>query len=169
MVTEVAAASSGLSDASTTSSSGASPAAGDQPLATISTTSKNRDATAVAPTPTSPQAVTTFAKSGLTVTMVNPGSTQAGGVVSVAIPKEMAVPGSAFAFPLPSKSVTTADANSNQVQVSLPNGNPLPAWLSYNAQTRVVTASAVPDGALPMQVTVNASGNMTTVVIAPKP
>jgi uncharacterized lipoprotein len=103
------------------------------------------------------------------VTLVNATSAQASGVVNVALPKDMATPGSSFAFPLPAKAVTTNDANANQVQVRLPNGNPLPAWLTYNAQTRVVTASAVPEGALPMQVLVNAAGNTTAVVIAQKP
>jgi hypothetical protein len=157
------------SSSSTAEASPASIAVADQATPTASTNNRNRNAVAVTQTASAPQAVTTFAKSGLTVTMVNPVSAQASGVVNVAIPKEMAAPGSAFAFPLPSKAVTTADTNSNQVQVRLPNGNPLPAWLNYNAQTRVITASAVPDGALPMQVTVNAAGNMTTVVIAPKP
>jgi hypothetical protein len=115
------------------------------------------------------QGVTTFAKSGLIVTLVNQAGNSAAGVVNVALPKEMAAPGSAFAFPLPSKAVVAADTSTNPVQVSMPNGNPLPAWLNYNAQTRVVTASAVHEGALPMQVLVNAAGNTTTVVISPKP
>lgn len=146
------------------------PASGSGPTST-NNTNRNRNSPTTATTSNSgaPQAVTTFAKSGLTVTLVNASSAQTAGVVNVALPKEMASPGAAFAFPLPSKAVTSADANANQVRVSLPNGNPLPAWLSYNAQTRVVTASAVPEGALPMQVMVNAAGNSTAVVIAQKP
>jgi hypothetical protein len=145
-------------------------ASGSGPTST-NNTNRNRNSPTTATTSNSgaPQGVTTFAKSGLTVTLVNASSAQTAGVVNVALPKEMASPGSAFAFPLPSKAVTSADTNANQVRVSLPNGNPLPAWLSYNAQTRVVTASAVPEGALPMQVMVNAAGNSTAVVIAQKP
>ena len=153
-----------------TGSSTNSPTSSIGPSST-NNTNRNRNSLAAATTNNSgtPQAVTTFAKSGLTVTLINASSAQTGGVVNVAIPNDMASPGSSFAFPLPSKSVTAADANTNQVRVSLPNGNPLPAWLNYNSQTRVVTASAVPEGALPMQVMVNAAGNSTAVTIAQKP
>ncbi len=153
-----------------TGSSTNPPTSGNGPT-TTNNSNRNRNAPAAATTNNSgtPQAVTTFAKSGLTVTLINASSAQTGGVVNVALPSEMASPGSAFAFPLPSKAVTAADTNTNQVRVSLPNGSPLPAWLSYNTQTRVVTASAVPEGALPMQVMINAAGNSTAVMIAQKP
>ena len=87
------------------------------------------------------------------------------GIITVSVPKEMATAGSGFSFPLPAQLTEAASANT-PVQVSTTSGGPLPAWLSFNPETNSFVASAVPDGAFPMQLLVTVSATRTTVVIS---
>jgi len=78
----------------------------------------------------------------------------------------MATTGAGFAFGLPEQ-VTGAQGNA-QVTVTTASGQPLPGWLKYIPETKSLVASAVPDGAFPMQVIVTAGGSRSTIVISEK-
>jgi hypothetical protein len=78
----------------------------------------------------------------------------------------MATAGSGFSFPLPAQ-VTDAETGNNAVNsVTTVSGQPLPSWLKFNPETKTFVASAVPDGAFPMQVAVTVGGKRSTIVIS---
>lgn len=89
---------------------------------------------------------------------------QQSGIITVSVPKEMATAGSGFSFPLPAQ--VAEAAGNNPIQVTTIAGEPLPAWLRFNAETRMFVATAVPDGAFPIQLVVTIGGTRTTVVIS---
>jgi hypothetical protein len=86
------------------------------------------------------------------------------GIITVSVPKEMATAGSGFSFPLPEQ--VAQGAGSSTVRVTTLTGQPLPTWLKYVSETKTFVASAVPDGAFPMQVVVTVGGVRTTIVIS---
>ena len=77
----------------------------------------------------------------------------------------MATAGSGFSFPLPAQVTETANAKT-KIEVTTATGKPLPSWLKFNPETKAFAASAVPDGAFPIQVIVIVGGNRTAVVIS---
>ena len=104
---------------------------------------------------------------GISISLVRQPSLQETGIITVSVPKEMATLGSGFSFPLPAQVTQTGAGNNNAViSVSTINGQPLPSWLKFNPETKSFIASAVPDGALPMQVRVTVDGRSTTIVIS---
>lgn len=102
--------------------------------------------------------------SGISISLVKEPSVQQAGIITVSVPKEMATAGSGFSFPLPAQ--VTENSAGTPVTVTTQAGEPLPRWLSFNPETKTFVASAVPDGALPMQVVVTVGGVRTTVVIS---
>ena len=113
-------------------------------------------------------AVTTggTSSSGISVSLVRQPSLQEAGVVTVSVPKETATAGSGFTFPLPAQVAETAGASNAQVSVTTISGGALPGWLRYVPETKSFVASAVPDGAFPIQIIVSVGGTRTTVVIS---
>lgn len=97
--------------------------------------------------------------------LVRPPSVQDVGVIAVSVPKAMATGGGGFSFLLPAQIRAEAPPNAS-VKVSMPDGAPLPMWLTYVAETNSFVASAVPDGAFPVQVVVTVGSRGTTVVIS---
>lgn len=77
----------------------------------------------------------------------------------------MATAGSGFSFPLPAQ-VTEQATGNVRITVTTVTGKALPAWLKFDAKTKTFIASAVPDGAFPLQVIVTVNGVRTTVVIS---
>ncbi|MDP1524570.1 MAG: hypothetical protein Q8M20_02050 [Rhodocyclaceae bacterium] len=102
---------------------------------------------------------------GVSVSLVQEPSVQQTGIITVSVPKEMATAGSGFSFPLPAQ-VSEAAGSNTPIQVTTTAGDPLPGWLSFNPETKAFVASAVPDGAFPMQVIVTIGGTRTTIVIS---
>ena len=103
--------------------------------------------------------------SGISVSLIRPTSVEQSGIISVSVPKDMATAGNGFSFPLPAQVANTA-GNNTVISVSTASGQPLPGWLTFNPETRTFVASAVPDGAFPMQVVVTIGGRSTTIVIS---
>jgi len=85
------------------------------------------------------------------------------GFVSVTLPSETSTAGTGFLFTLP---VEVQDQFDTNVKVTLADGSPLPAWLSFNAESGQFTASAVPDQAFPIQVKLQSNGKEVVVVIS---
>ena len=101
----------------------------------------------------------------VSVSLVRPPSQQESGIISVTVPREMATAGSGFSFPLPPQ-VTESTSQNAAVSVTTMSGGPLPQWLRFIQESRTFVASAVPDGAFPMQVIVTTGGISTTIVIS---
>ena len=103
---------------------------------------------------------------GVSISLLRQPTLQQSGFIAVSVPKEMATAGNGFSFPLPAQ-VANAAANSNStITVSTASGQALPSWLKFNPETKSFIASAVPDGAFPMQVVVTVGGRSTTIVIS---
>jgi len=102
---------------------------------------------------------------GISVSLVRQPSAQDVGIIAVSIPKETATTGTGFTFPLPNQVCADAQAN-DPVQVTMENGTPLPSWLRFAPETKCFVATAVPDGAFPIQVIVRVGSRSTTVVIS---
>jgi hypothetical protein len=93
-------------------------------------------------------------------------SLQEAGVVTVSVPKETATSGAGFTFPLPAQVAEAAEASSAQIRVTTVSGGALPGWLRYVPESKSFVASAVPDGAFPIQIIVSVGSIRTTVVIS---
>jgi hypothetical protein len=103
---------------------------------------------------------------GISVELRNtPSASGLSMMFAVSLPKGMATAGSGFSFELP-ESVRTAASNSADLSANLPNGASLPAWLKFDVQTLRFNATAVPDGAFPLQVALTIAGQRTLVVIS---
>ena len=103
---------------------------------------------------------------GVSVAMIRQPSLQQSGIVSVSVPKDMATAGSGFSFPLPAQVANTATGGNAVITVMTVTGQSLPGWIKFNPETKTFVASAVPDGAFPMQVVVTVAGRSTTIVIS---
>ena len=86
-------------------------------------------------------------------------------MVAVSLPKGTATVGTGFSFELP-ESVRTLTEQGGAVQVSLPDGSPLPNWLQFDAQGMRFEAAAVPSGAFPLQVVSQFGGMRVLVVVS---
>ena len=87
------------------------------------------------------------------------------GLVAVLVPAGTATAGSGLVIALPEQVMTPA-ASGAAVQVTLPNSEPLPAWIRYDAATQTLVTSAVPAGAFPLSVVVTVGGQSTVVQIS---
>ena len=124
------------------------------------------DASAVSPGVSASQTVATDVRlnSSITVSVVRSPSAQQTGVIAVSLPKDLAVAGAGFSFPLPAQLLEAAPQA--LVRVTLPNGNALPAWLKFNAESKTFSASAVPEGAFPIQLLVHVGTTTSTIEIS---
>ncbi|WP_151671458.1 autotransporter-associated beta strand repeat-containing protein [Nitrincola schmidtii] len=103
--------------------------------------------------------------SDISVELVQASTVQQDGIVSVLVSKDMATAGAGFSFQLPAQVIENARPNA-LVQVTLLNGDPLPAWLRFIPETNSFIAAAVPDGAFPIQLMVTIDGRSSTIVIS---
>jgi hypothetical protein len=97
------------------------------------------------------------------VSLVQPATAKVPGIVSVSVPERMVSSGEGFSFPLPNELVAAATAG--RVHVTLMNGEPLPSWLRYVRGPKTFVATAMPAGALPMDVMARIGAQSWTVRI----
>jgi hypothetical protein len=90
---------------------------------------------------------------------------QAAMMAAVSLPKGTSTAGAGFSFELPESVRTLAQAGAAP-QAAQTDGTPLPGWLRFNAELLRFEASAVPDGAFPLQVVLMISGQRVLVVIS---
>jgi len=83
----------------------------------------------------------------------------------VSLPKGFATTGTGFAFELP-EAVKTLATESNPSKASMPNGATLPNWLRFDPAALKFEATAVPDGAFPLQLLLTVGGQRVLVVIS---
>jgi hypothetical protein len=101
----------------------------------------------------------------VSVSTINSPSVQVPGLVTVLVPAGTATAGSGLVIALPEQVVTPAAAGGT-VQVTLPNNQPLPDWIRYDAATQTLVVSAVPAGAFPLSVVVTVGGQSTVIQIS---
>ena len=102
---------------------------------------------------------------GIVIQLVSQPSSGSAGIITVAVPKTSASPGSNFTFQLPEQ-VSLSSEMGKEVKVSLANGDPLPVWLKYVYTSRTFVATNVPAGSIPITVLVAVGKNVWTVEIA---
>ena len=102
---------------------------------------------------------------GVQIELLAPAQPSQMGLVSVVLPPQTSTIGTGFVFTLPAEVVSQLTA---EVKVSLANGAELPNWLKFNAQTGEFTATAVPDRAFPIQVSLSIGSQQLMVVISEK-
>ncbi len=89
-------------------------------------------------------------------------------MVAVSLPKGMATAGTGFSFELPEsvRMVAEQAPQGMRAQASLPDGASLPSWLKFDPERQRFDASAVPDGAFPMQVVVSVGLQRVLVLVS---
>jgi hypothetical protein len=124
-------------------------------------------------TAASSAAVASRAAPIISVLVVRQSSTEVGGIVVVYVPKELATSGQGFSFRIPDSlfnaatETTATDTNpAAPARATLVNGEPLPRWLSFDPQTKVISASAVPDRGFPVEVVITEGRKVVTVVVS---
>ena len=100
---------------------------------------------------------------GIAVSLVSEPTTNANGMISVAVPKSLTASGAGFSFVLPEQIAEQSKGNA-VVQVTTVVGEALPSWLSFVRENLSFVAVNVPSGGLPIQVLVNI-GNASWVVV----
>jgi hypothetical protein len=97
------------------------------------------------------------------VSLVRDATAEENGQVTVSVPEEVASSGKPFSFTLP-LSITNG-ANEAKVRVTLKGGKRLPTWLKYIPATRTFVATAVPGGALPLDLTITVGSKQSIVSV----
>ncbi|HYW58864.1 MAG TPA: YDG domain-containing protein, partial [Polaromonas sp.] len=105
----------------------------------------------------------------VSVTTVREATDQERGVVSVALAGAVTKGGMGFQFSLPAGLLALVAASDAPVQATTLVGKPLPAWLRYDPGSRSFVATAVPAGALPLQILVNVGSRSAVVTISAMP
>lgn len=91
---------------------------------------------------------------------------QALGIVAVLLPKGTSSVGTGVVISLPEEAVQTAAQSNASVKATLPNGNPLPAWIKYVESEKGLVIGSVPEGGLPFQVLLTVGDQRTVVQIS---
>ena len=84
-----------------------------------------------------------------------------GSNVVVSVPSDQAQSGSSFQFSLPSG----VGSGLQSLTVTLADGSTLPPWLSYNPADHSISASDIPEGALPVSVQIKQGDQTWTIQI----
>jgi hypothetical protein len=101
--------------------------------------------------------------SGITVSQSNRQDSSL--LLAVTLPKGVGTVDTGFSFELP-QTIQSMAGKSRDVQAFQTDGQPLPAWLKLEPATLRFVASAVPEGAFPMQVVVTVAGQRVLVLIS---
>ena len=86
-------------------------------------------------------------------------------MVAVSLPKGVSTTGTGFSFVLPD-SVREIAGEGVTVQATQVDGSVLPAWLKFDRVNLRFEATAVPDGAFPMQLALSIGGQRLLLVIS---
>jgi hypothetical protein len=100
---------------------------------------------------------------GVTVSAINPATQEAQGLVVVVLPAGTSTSGTGLNIPLPESMFASTQPAGAPERVTLPNLQPLPSWIRYDAVSKTLILGAVPRGVLPIMVWVTL-GDQTTVV-----
>ena len=101
---------------------------------------------------------------GVLVNMVRTPTAATDGMVSVSVPKEVASVGTGFTFPLP-EDIAALLLPGTLAEVSKLDGTPQ-FWLTFDANTRMLTTNGVSDRDFPLQVILTIAGKRVSIVIS---
>ncbi|HEY8881190.1 MAG TPA: YDG domain-containing protein, partial [Roseateles sp.] len=107
-------------------------------------------------------AATSVDAQNLVVKALREATALRGGDFVVQVPR--ALLGSGFGFPLP-LSLRSAIRADGKVSVSQADGQPLPAWLRFDADAMRLRATAVPPGGLPLRIVFRLSNGATSELL----
>ena len=110
-----------------------------------------------------PVAQATASSVGVSVSSVQPATQQVTGLVAVQVPSGSSTAGTGLVIALAQALFEGAPSNIASERVTLPDQQPLPTWIRYDAETKTLSTNAVPAGAFPMTVLVTV-GNQSTLV-----
>ena len=103
---------------------------------------------------------------GVFVRTIREPSEQEAGIFAVSVAGELVVPSHTFQFPLPASLREWAAASGEPVLVTTFMGQPLPAWLRYDAEKQVLMAQAAPADALPLRIRVGIGARSAVFTVA---
>jgi hypothetical protein len=103
--------------------------------------------------------------SGVTVDVKGSQQQDVSTMVAVSLPKGASTTGTGFSFVLP-ESVRATAGEGVSVQATLVDGSALPAWLKFDRANLQFEATAVPDGAFPMQLALTIGDQRVVLVIS---
>jgi hypothetical protein len=104
--------------------------------------------------------------SGVSVNTITSPTQQTSGLVSVLVPAGTTTAGSGLVIALPDSVTVNNQSADLSVSVSLPNNQPLPTWIRYDAQTKTLVADAVPASAFPLAIVVTVGGQSTLIQVS---
>jgi hypothetical protein len=103
---------------------------------------------------------------GVTVSAINQATQQTPGLVLVQVPAGSSTSGAGLSITLPESLFTAMQQASAPERVTLPDQQPLPSWIRYDAASKTLITGAVPAGALPITVWVTVGGQTTLVQVS---
>ena len=98
----------------------------------------------------------------ITVTLIQPSTSQSPGTISVSVPEEMVMSGRGFNIPLPDSLLQAAAAG--KLQITQKDGKRLPSWLRYDRGNQL-SSGAIQAGALPIELLVRIGLQRWTLLI----
>ncbi|MDE2348896.1 MAG: hypothetical protein KGL92_10375 [Gammaproteobacteria bacterium] len=102
-------------------------------------------------------------RDGIEVSLTRPANGKLAGAVSVSVPQDVIDSGRGFSFALPPE--LRAAAAFDRVQAAW-RGKKLPTWLRYEKAARKFTATSLPSGALPIELSIRIGDRRWTMTIA---
>lgn len=87
------------------------------------------------------------------------------GQVTVTVPRGAASATTGLTIALPEAVTSFAESAGLSLSVSLPDQQPLPAWIRYDPDLRTLVMGTVPADALPLSVVVRVGGQLTVIQI----
>jgi hypothetical protein len=104
--------------------------------------------------------------SGVSVSTISSPTQQTNGLVSVLVPSGTTTAGAGLVIALPEAVTVNAQSADLSVSVTLPNNQPLPAWIRYDAETKTLVTDAVPASAFPLSIVVTVGGQSTLIQVS---
>jgi hypothetical protein len=129
---------------------------------TVQSVASSASSTSSAPAAAQPAS----SSSGVSVSTINSPTQQTNGLVSVLVPSGTTTSGAGLVIALPEAVTVNAQSADLSVSVSLPNNQPLPSWIRYDAETKTLVTDAVPASAFPLSIVVTVGGQSTLIQVS---
>jgi hypothetical protein len=82
------------------------------------------------------------------------------------VPAGTTTAGAGLVIALPEAVTLNTQSADLTVSVTLPNHQPLPSWIRYDAQTNTLVTDAVPASAFPLSIVVTVGGQSTLIQVS---
>jgi hypothetical protein len=109
---------------------------------------------------------TTELTPGVRISVITQAATGSTGLVAVVLPQGAANAGSPVVLSLPEAVMPQAAAGASaQIGVTLVNDRPLPSWIRFDAQQKVLVIESTAATSLPVTVVLTIDGQRTSIVV----